>query len=138
MDADEPGEAADDDKPKDKLLFFVAGSRKALREFPEEVRQVMGYALWKAQQGGRHPSAKVLKGFGSAGVLEIVDDFAGDTYRGVYTVKFGEVVYVLDAFQKKSKTGSKTPPAEMNRIKSRLKAAEQHHKEWTLSQGRKP
>lgn len=137
MDADEPDEEAAGEKLKPKQLLFVAGSQKDLQKFPDEVRQVMGYALWQAQQGGKHPSAKVLKGYGGAGVLEIVDDYDGDTYRGVYTVKFSNAVYLLDAFQKKSKKGSKTPPADINRIKTRLDAAEQHHKQWKLSQQKK-
>jgi phage-related protein len=89
----------------------------------------MGFALWQAQQGGKHRDAKVLKGFGGAGVLEVVEDHDGDTYRAVYTVKFAGAVYVLHAFRKKSKKGIKTPPAEMEVIKRRLEAAEEHHEE---------
>jgi phage-related protein len=96
---------------------------------PDEVKEVFGFAIFKAQIGEKHPDAKPLKGFGGAGVLEIVEDFNGDTYRAIYTVKFKGVVYVLDAFQKKSKRGSETPRQDMDRIKSRLKLAEQHYKQ---------
>ncbi len=114
-----------------KPLFWVGSSRKELREFPEEVKDVMGHALDVAQLGGKHPDAKPLVGFG--GVLEVVDDFAGDTYRAVYTVRFAEAVYVLHAFQKKSKRGIKTPQRELNLIRERLKRAEQEYASWTRS-----
>lgn len=78
--------------------------------------------------GGKHTQAKPLKGFGGAGVLEVVEDYIGDTYRAVYTVKFGEAVYVLHAFQKKSSSGIVTPKPDMNTIRERLKAAENHAK----------
>jgi phage-related protein len=107
----------------------MGSSRADLREFPEEVRQVIGFALRQAQLGGKHRDAKVLKGFGGAGVLEIVDDHDGDAYRAVYTVKFAGAVYVLHTFQKKSKKGIKTPAAQMNVIRQRLKAAEEHYEE---------
>jgi len=85
---------------------------------------MIGYALHEAQIGNKHPKAKPLKGFGGAGVLEIVVDYAGNTYRGVYTVKFERAVYVLHVFQKKSKHGMVTPKNEMNRIRERLQWAE--------------
>lgn len=94
-----------------------------LRKFPEEVRDEMGYALYLAQIGDKHPTAKPLKGFGSAGILEIVDNYDGDTYRTVYTVKLAGVVYVLHAFQKKSKKGIATPKKDIDLIKKRLKLA---------------
>ena len=94
----------------------------------------MGFALYQAQQGSKHVAAKPLKGFDGAGVLEIVADDSGSTFRGVYTVKFAGAVYVLDAFQKKSKKGAKTPQANIDRIRKRLKAAEEHHKKWGFSQ----
>jgi len=77
-----------------------------------------------AQRGEKHPDAKPLKGFGGAGVLEVIEDYDGDTYRAIYTVKFAGMVYVLDVFQKKSKQGSKTAKHDIDRIKSRLKLAE--------------
>jgi phage-related protein len=87
----------------------------------------MGQALYDAQTGGKHPDAKPLKGFGSAGVLEIVESFEGAAYRAVYTVKFAGAVYVLHAFQKKSKSGIKTAPVDVATIRRRLKAAEKHY-----------
>ena len=79
------------------------------------------------QLGDKHPAAKPLRGFGGAGVLEVVEDEAGSTYRAVYTVKFASVVYVLHAFQKKSKRGIKTPPHEVEKVRNRLKEAEKHY-----------
>jgi phage-related protein len=83
-----------------------------------------------AQQGGKHPDAKPLKGFAGAGVLEIIEDHDGDTYRAVYTVRLAGRVYVLHGFQKKSKSGIATPKAEVNLIKTRLKRAEEEHRAW--------
>lgn len=88
----------------------------------------MGFALYQAQIGRMHSSAKPLKGFGGASVVEIVDDHKGDTYRTVYAVKFDNAIYVLHAFQKKSKHGIKTPQAEIDLVKRRLKAAEDDYK----------
>ncbi len=88
----------------------------------------MGQAIDDAQLGGGHPAAKALKGFGGRGVLEVVDDFDGDTYRAVYTVKFAGVVYVLHAFQKKSKRGIATPQRDIDLIKARLKRAEERYR----------
>ena len=107
-----------------KPLSWIGASRKDLSAFPEEVKDVMGYALHLAQAGEKSPAAKPMKGFGGAGVLEIVDDHDGDTYRAVYTVRFRDAVYVLHAFQKKSKRGIETPKAELDLIRSRLKLAE--------------
>src|SRR5436305_1425681 len=84
----------------------------------------MGYALQVAQEGDKHPDAKPLRGFGGAGVLEVVEDFQGDTYRLVYTVRLGQRVYVLHAFQKKSHRGSKTPKRDIDLIKQRYAEAE--------------
>ena len=111
-----------------KPLNFVASSREDLREFPEEVREDMGYALFEAQKGGRPVSARPLKGFGGAGVLEIIENCSGGTYRAVYTVKYRDVVYVLHCFQKKSRHGIKTPKQEMDLIYDRLKMAEADYK----------
>lgn len=112
-----------------KSVHFVGSSRKDLRAFPKEVRAVFGYAILLAENGMKHPDAKPLKGFGGAGVLEVVEDAAGDAYRAVYTVKFGKTVYVLHAFKKKSKVGAKTPPRDMELIVTRLKEAEAHYQE---------
>lgn len=91
-----------------KELIWIGRSRKELASFPVEVRRVMGFALHLAQLGQKHDQAKPLKGFGGAGVLEVVEDDDGSTFRTVYTVKFQDAVYVLDAFQKKSVKGIKT------------------------------
>jgi phage-related protein len=112
-----------------KSLFWMGSSLKDLRAFPAGVRQTAGFALWQAQVGRKHPGAKILKGFGGAGVLEVVEDDDGNTYRVVYTVRLAGAVYVLHAFQKKSKSGIKTPPAVMEVVRRRLKAAEEHHAE---------
>jgi phage-related protein len=112
-----------------KPVEWIASSRDDLREFPQDARHVMGQAIDDAEHGGEHPSAKALKGFGGRGVLEIVDDFDGDTYRAVYTVKFAGVIYVLHAFQKKSKKGIATPQRDIDLVKARLKRAEEHYKE---------
>jgi phage-related protein len=105
-------------------LEWVGSSLKDLSEFPDQVKVDMGYALHQAQMGEKSPCAKPLKGFGGAGVLEVVDDYDGDTFRAVYTVKFKGVVYVLHAFQKKSTQGSKTSKSDIELVKSRLKIAE--------------
>lgn len=122
-------------QPPLKPLFWIGSSRKDLKGFPAEVQDEMGYALRDAQFGGTRMNAKVLKGFGGAGVLEVVQDFDRSTYRAVYTVRFGGVVYVLHAFQKKSKHGIATPRPDMKLIRARLKAAEQHYLESRAHHG---
>jgi len=92
--------------------------------------------LYQAQLGLKSPSAKPLGGFGSAGILEIVEDHQSDTYRAVYTVKFSEMVYVLHAFQKKSKKGISTPKSDVDLIKRRLRAAEEDYKVRRPGRGR--
>lgn len=100
-----------------------------MRAFPDLVRDRVGYALYVAQRGGKHRDAKVLSGFGGAGVVEVVTDYRGDAFRAVYTVQFADGVYVLHAFQKKSKTGRATPQADLDLIRLRLKEAERMAKE---------
>ena len=100
------------------------------------MRGRVGVALWQAQIGGKAPYAKPLKGRGDAGLLEIVDDFDGATFRAVYTVRFAKAVYVLHAFQKKSKHGIATPKAELDLIDRRLKRAREDYEQWT--KGDKP
>lgn len=95
---------------------------------PTDVIDVFGYALHLAQTGKKHDQAKPLKGFGGAGVLEVMEDHLGDTYRAVYTVKLAEAVYVLHCFQKKSRQGIATPKQDMGLIRERLKAAQDHAK----------
>jgi phage-related protein len=112
-----------------KRVHFVGTSNKDLRALPKGARAIFGYAILLAEYGLRHPDAKPLKGFGGAGVLEVVEELDGDAYRAVYTVKFGDVLYVLHAFKKKSKVGSKTPPRDMELIIKRLKEAEEHYRQ---------
>jgi len=116
-------------EPSLKPVIWVGSSRKDLREFPEPVQDHMGYALYVAQRGGKHRDAKALSGFGGAGVVEVVKDYRGDTFRAVYTLRYAGTVYVLHAFQKKSKTGRETPRRDMELIKQRLREAEQIAKE---------
>jgi len=109
-----------------KPLFWIASAKKDLLAMPEDVRDTFGYALHLAQTGGMHKQAKPLKGFGSAGVLEVFEDSDSGTYRAVYTVHLGNAVYVLHCFQKKSTHSIATPKPDMVLIRSRLKAAETH------------
>ncbi len=97
------------------------------------MKRSVGVALRAAQEGSKAPYAKPLKGFGDAGVLEIVDDFDGDTYRAVYTVRFAGFVFVLHAFQKKSKSGIATPKNEIDKVKQRLKRAMEDYASWQKS-----
>jgi phage-related protein len=105
----------------ERPLEWVGSSHKDLMALPTDVRRFFGFALSLAQFGDRHDAAKVLKGFGGAGVLEVIEDTADGTYRAVYTVKFPEAVFVLHCFQKKSKRGIVTPKEDMDIIHSRLK-----------------
>ena len=112
-----------------KPVIWIGSSRKDFGEFPDPVKDRMGYALYVAQQGGKHADAKPLRGYGGAGVVEIVRDHRGDTFRTVYTLRLAGVVYVLHAFQKKSKTGRETSKAEIDLIDRRLREAERIAKE---------
>lgn len=113
----------------EKRLEWVGSSHKDLMALPVEVRRMFGFALSLAQAGDQHDDAKVLKGFGGAGVLEVVESDVGGTYRAVYTVKFKKAVFVLHCFQKKSKRGIATPKEDMDIIHARLKVAEALAKE---------
>jgi len=119
----------DTDQPKS--LVWIGSSRRDVKAFPEEVKDAIGYALFEAQVGRKSLPAKPLAGFGGAGVLEIIEDFQRNTYRAVYTVSFSELIYVLHAFQKKSKKGIATPKVEIDLIKRRLKLAEEDYKQRT-------
>ena len=112
-----------------KALYWIGSSRKDLRAMPEEVRDTFGFALFLAQQGQKHEQAKPLRGFGSAGVLEVVESDRDGTYRAIYTVRFANAVYVLHCFQKKSISGIATPQRDIDLIKARLKQAEIHARE---------
>ena len=112
-----------------KPLYWVASSKRDLLDMPDGIQDVFGYALHLAQTGKKFGQAKPLKGFGSAGVLEVVEDWHGDAYRAVYTVKFASAVYVLHCFQKKSPSGIRTAQADIDLIHDRLKLAQQHYKD---------
>src|SRR5712671_6430939 len=105
-------------------VIWIGATRRDFRTLPAAVKSHMGYALYVAQQGGKHRDAKPLKGFGGAGVVEIVTDQRGDTFRCVYTVRIAGSIYVLHVFQKKSKTGRETPKADKALIVQRLREAE--------------
>ncbi len=116
-----------------KPVRWVGSSKDDVSRFPPDVRGRIGGALWEAQVGGKAPYAKPLKGFGGAGVLEVVDDFDGSTFRAVYTVRFADVVYVLHAFQKKSRRGIAAPKAELDVIHQRLQRAREGYEAWSRS-----
>jgi phage-related protein len=110
-------------------VIWIGSSRRDLRGMPKKVRQDFGQALYAAQQGETDPAAKPLKGFGGSRVMEIVERYKGDAYRAVYTAQFGDAVYVLHAFQKKSKSGIATPKPDIDLIRRRYAEAERHHKQ---------
>ncbi len=114
--------------PPHDPLEWVGRALEELLALPEPVRRSMGYALRFAQAGVKPEAAKPLKGFKGAGVLEVVEDHDGDTYRAVYTVRLAGVVYVLHCFQKKSKTGIVTPRHTIELIRQRLRVAEAMYK----------
>lgn len=107
----------------------MASTRDDIRKFPLEVRQEIGFALYAAQRGGKALNAVPLSGFGGAGVLEVISDFDGDTYRAVYTVRFETAVYVLHDFKKKAHRGIATPRKEMDLVRIRYKQAERDYLE---------
>jgi phage-related protein len=109
-----------------KPLYWTGSTKKDLLALPDEVIDVFGFALFLAQTGRKHEQAKPLQGFGGAGVLEVVEDHMGDTYRAVYTVKFPEAVYVLHCFQKRSTHGIKTSKRDIELIRTRYRAARAH------------
>jgi len=112
-----------------KPIVWLRSSKEDLKRFPEPARRHIGYALKMAQEGEKHPDAKPLKGFGSAAVVEIVEDHDRNTYRAVYTVQFSEAIYVLHCFQKKSHHGIATDRRELDLVRERLKRAEELHRQ---------
>lgn len=122
-----------DGRPE-KPLFFMGSSQDDLREFPEDAKDEVGYALYRVQLWLTPRSAKPLKGYGGATVVEISEDYQTDTYRAVYTVRFAGVVYVLHVFQKKSRRGHETPQADLKLIRRRLAQAEEHYRGWLQKQ----
>jgi phage-related protein len=113
-----------------KPVVWIGSSKEDLKSLPATVQDVFGYALYLAQVGKKHPETKPLHGFGGASVLEVVEDYRGNTYRAVYTVRFAEAVYVLHVFQKKSKHGVATPKSDLDLIKEPLKRAQEFHATW--------
>jgi phage-related protein len=107
-----------------RALVWVGRTKDDLKRFPQPVQRAMGFALYRAQQGRMAAAARPLRGFGGAGVLEIVDDCDGNTYRTVYTVRLAAAVYVLHVFQKKSTRGIATPRRELDLVRQRLRQAE--------------
>lgn len=116
------------DKMTLKPVVWIASTLDDLKAFPREVRKDIGDALRFAQLEVKHPTTKPLKGFGGAAVLEVITHVRGDAYRAVYTVKFGNFVYALHAFQKKSTRGIETPRRHLQLIRDRLKAAERDYR----------
>lgn len=114
----------------EKPLFWMGSSKRDLAALPDDVKNLFGFALGLGQNGRKHLKAKPMKGFGGAGVLEVVEDHEGNTYRAIYTVRFEKAVYSLHVFQKKSKRGRATPQQEIELIKERLKQAEAHYRKW--------
>jgi phage-related protein len=119
-----------------KPVRWIGSSKENLSSFPDEVKRRVGLALFEAQMGGKAAYAKPLKGYGGAGVLEVVEDFDADTFRAVYTVRFAKVIYVLHAFQKKSKRGIATPKAEMDVVGRRLRRAAEDYRQWLRNESR--
>src|SRR5580704_17078735 len=119
-----------------KPVRWVGSSLKDLRSFPPEVRKEVGHALYAAQKGDTDPAAKPLKVFGGVSVMEIAAPFDGDTWRTVYTVRLKGVVYVLHAFQKKSKSGIATPKREIDLIHRRLATAEREYRKEEAKKNR--
>jgi phage-related protein len=113
--------------PATRPVYWIGSSQKDYLEFPERVQRECGFALHLAQIGEHPPSSKVLKGFGS-GVVELIENFDGDTYRTVYTIRFEKILYVLHAFKKKSNKGISTPKIDVDLIKRRVGAAEEHYR----------
>ena len=113
---------------KPRLVVWIGSSRRDMQAMPREVRRGFGVALYAVQIGVTPPIAKVLKGFGGAGVLELIEDDAAGTYRAVYTVRYSSAVYVLHVFQKKSKRGRQTSQRDIDLIRDRLKRAGEIHK----------
>lgn len=117
-------------------VAWVGSSKRDFRAFPDDVQDAMSFALYQSQIGAWHTAMKVMKGFSGGGIVELVESYEGNAYRAVFTVRFEESVYVLHAFHKKSKSGIKTPAQDIAMIKSRLKLAEDHHRQHQTPKGR--
>jgi phage-related protein len=112
-----------------KPVYWIGSSKRDLEALPCAVEDTFGYAIYLAQTGRMHCQAKALKGFGSAGVLEVVEDWNRNAYRAIYTVRFSAAIFVLHVFRKKAKSGIETPKSDIDVIRKRLKAAEDVAKE---------
>src|SRR5687768_13177006 len=123
------GKATDETPTTPKPVHWMGSCYKVFKTFPKLVRQTFGQALYDAQTGEKHPAAKPLKGFGGGVVLEVVEECDGKSYRAVDTVRFAGIEYVLHVFQKKSKSGIKTPAEEIDKVRRRLKDAEHDYTE---------
>lgn len=115
----------------------MGSSKKDFLQFPQEVMSEIGHALYVAQKGGKHKDAKPLKGFGGGSVIEIKLSDRHGTYRTIYTIQLKEAILVLHAFQKKSKTGIKTPQEDIELIEQRLKNAVHQYQEWLINKDKK-
>ena len=113
-----------------KALGWIGSAKADLQAFPGDVVRTIGYALHVAQCGGKHSAAKPLRGYGGAGVLEIVSNHGRNSYRAVYTVRFDEILFVLHAFQKKAKSGIATPGKELTIVDARLGTAKEEYERW--------
>jgi phage-related protein len=114
--------------PGEKPLYWIGSSLKDITRFPSDVLRSVGFALSAAQYGGKHLAAKPWKGEGP-GILEIVKDYDGDTFRAIYTVRFAQAVYVLHVFQKKSPRGIETRQSDVVLVRERLKVAQRDYEE---------
>jgi len=112
-----------------KPIFYLGSTQKDISKLPKEVKEAFVQGIYLASLGDTHPDSKVMKGFKGTGVVELIKDHKGDTFRGVYTVKFKGIVYVLHVFKKKSHSGISTPKKDKELIESRLKWAQRHYKE---------
>ena len=117
-----------------KPVRWVGSSKEDVSSFLADFRRRVGGALRDAQIGSKTTYAKPLRGFGDAAVLEVLDDFDGNTYRAVYTVRFANAVYVLHAFMKKSRRGIATPKTELDLIRQRLNQARQDYQQWSAKE----
>lgn len=115
-----------------KALIWLGSSKKDFMEFPDEIRKEMGHCLYVAQTGDKPRQSKVLKGFGNASISEVIAKDAHGTYRTMYTVQMEKAVFVLHAFQKKSKTGIKTPKEDMRLVEQRLQVVQTAYREWLM------
>jgi phage-related protein len=122
--------------PTGKPIKWLGSSKKDLADFPEEVEDEVGYALWQVEEGRRPARAKPLRGYGGASVLEICEDFDTDTYRVVYTVEYEEAIYVVQSYKKKSKKDSEVPRNDQRIIDARLKVAAEEHRKWLKEQNK--